>query len=176
MVDKILIDDPILRKKSRNAMKVEVDFKKLVPRMVEAVKAQGTNGFGIAAVQIGILLRVSVYNLDPKEYSQPWTVLFNPEIVETFESCVKLNEGCLSLPGIRFNTKRFDRIVVKNYNPDIGKYELNMCRGIEAQIVQHEVDHMDGILIHDRQYKPSQGRNEPCACGSGKKFKVCCGR
>ena len=143
-------------------------------------------GVGLAAPQIGINKRVVAINV-----VEPF-VLINPKIVEATGE-VNYIEGCLSFPGKEVKTKRYTSIVVEcdNYegqfcftarnpeNPDIYKDD----RLLECVAVQHEIDHLDGVLMFDRK-RPSEtvklekkvGRNEPCPCGSGKKYKKCCGK
>ena len=127
-------------------------------------------------------------------------VLINPKIEEQWDE-IPYYEGCLSYPKQGIHTKRYKNIIIKTEQSDSGWYfsgteTTQEARGsweqdnkkqeqeqrlLEAICVQHEIDHLNGITIHDRENKPepiiskkSVGRNEPCPCGSGKKYKKCC--
>ena len=133
-------------------------------------------GIGISAIQIGIPKKIGIVRLGEKHNID----LINPEIVDKDDKFKFYNEGCLSVPGIRVNTIRYNRITILNgIGENRKKYAL---QGLEAVAVQHEIDHMNGILIMDRKEKPfvrteaKVGRNDLCPCGSGKKYKKCCGR
>ena len=130
------------------------------------------HGIGLSAVQIGINIRCAILRI-PKQDEFIGDVklnLWNPKIVETGKDVLFNLEGCLSLPGKDCVVKRYRDIVVEN--GDGKKYALY---GLGAICAQHEIDHMDGIVISDRKEK-EPGRNEPCLCGSQKKWKKCCGR
>jgi peptide deformylase len=84
-------------------------------------------------------------------------------------------EGCLSLPGVRVDTVRYEQVTAKWFDYDRKEEQRAVFYGFEAQVVQHELDHLDGLLITDRKFSQTKvGRNDPCPCGSGKKFKKCC--
>ncbi len=97
-------------------------------------------------------------------------VLINPEVEDMDDEFVNPNEGCLSFPGKKVSTRRFREITIKNFD---GR---KMFTGLEAIITQHEIDHLNGLTIFDRTTNPfpKTGRNEPCPCKSGKKYKKCC--
>jgi len=83
-------------------------------------------------------------------------------------------EGCLSFPGVFIKTRRSMAIVVK----DDGEFRYGVpMNGFAARALQHEIDHQNGIVMFDREYKEAtQGRNEKCSCKSEKKYKQCCGK
>lgn len=131
-------------------------------------------GFGLTANQIGVNKRVGFIRYADKEYR-----LLNTRIVEKGPMTVVYGEECLSLPGINVNTERYQSITVED--EVLGRIELNSSKdGLLPMIFQHEVDHMDGKTILDRKRRPFRrnspkiGRNHPCPCGSGKKYKKCC--
>lgn len=132
-------------------------------------------GFGLTANQIGINKRVSLIKYAEKTYR-----LLNTRIVEKGAVTVIYNEGCLSIPGKLVHTQRYQNIVIED--DVLGRVELTMSKdGLLPIIFQHEIDHMDGTTILDRKRQPIKregpkvGRNDPCSCGSGKKYKKCCG-
>lgn len=132
-------------------------------------------GFGLVANQIGINKRVAFIRYADKEYR-----LMNTKIVETGLTITIYNEGCLSIPGKTVHTQRYQNIIIED--GILGRMELTMSKnGLLPIIFQHEVDHMNGKTILDRKRQPVKregpkiGRNDPCLCGSGKKYKKCCG-
>ncbi|MCG3177346.1 MAG: Peptide deformylase [Candidatus Omnitrophica bacterium] len=166
----------VLRMTSVDTTLEEVLAIDLPARMEAAMRRAWTPACGIAAIQIGVGLRFAIYYRDwEKKASNAPVFLLNPRIVgrskEVF-SCP--NEGCLSIAGHKHSTWRHAAV---NYTHVVdGQVREDMAFGVEAQIIQHEVDHMDGILVLERLKKPQEpGRNDPCSCGSGKKFKKCCG-
>lgn len=128
-------------------------------------------GVGLAAVQIGIPLRCAIVRIKKQdEFTEEVNLnLWNPKIVDYGKTVVFGMEGCLSLPGKDCVVKRFRDITVEN--GDGKQYALY---GLSAICVQHELDHLEGVIITDRKQK-EPGRNEPCICGSKKKWKKCCG-
>lgn len=130
-------------------------------------------GVGLAAPQIGIRRRVAIIRTKGASMD-----LVNPVVVDKERSIVVRGEGCLSLPGMSVDTWRFDEVFVKcDANP-----AGFVATGLEAVVVQHEIDHLDGILMTDRSTSIRIGRNDPCPCGAktpdGKpmKFKRCHGK
>jgi len=106
-----------------------------------------SNGIGLSAIQLGIPKRVFVIgNPDSPDEVMPF---FNPSIVDVFGDNVKLDEGCLSFPGLFLKISRPDccRVRYANINGDI---ETNQFRGITSRAIQHEYDHLDGILYTKR--------------------------
>lgn len=131
------------------------------------------NGVGLAGIQISIPKRIAIIRPNPKDNTKI-VRLWNPEIVSQ-EGQVIHPEGCLSLPGMSKSVARFQEITVKN-----GDGRTLMFYGFEAIIAQHELDHMNGITIRDKEYRALKvGRNDPCPCGKRTpqgglvKFKKC---
>ena len=154
------------------------------------------DGIGLAANQVGIDAAVAVLNV-----REP-IVLINPKIISK-ENEIDFYEGCLSYPGKGVNTKRYETVEVTSANVEgtmifsgvdtgdktKGSWEQEGktyqvkdrdLRTLEAVCVQHEIDHLNGVRCLDRavdttyRSEKKPGRNEPCHCGSGKKFKKCC--
>ena len=131
-------------------------------------------GYGLAAVQIGIPKKIGFIRYNDKSYR-----LLNTKIVARRGESPLYGEGCLSIPGKVFNTIRSNQITIED--DVLGRFVLDESTdGLLTAVFQHEVDHFEGITIRDRQRKPivrtgpKVGRNDPCPCGSGKKFKKCC--
>ena len=110
---------------------------------MEEFEKSGRGCYGLAANQLGIDASVA-YAKIPKENGEFQEItLINPKIVETEDPIINPNEGCMSFPGKRVTTKRFNSVTIENYN---GKF---MFDGLEAIVVQHEIDHFTGNLIID---------------------------
>ena len=169
MTDTIVTDLNVLQTRSEETCFQEVKDLKLDLRIQTSLRQSWTKGLGLAAIQIGVPLRFAWYQM----HDAAPVYLINPEIVKVERLASFRGEGCLSMPDRWFQTWRFDRV---SYLNDVaGERKLLEATGLEAFLIQHEVDHMDGILCDARVKKPQDpGRNEPCPCGSGKKFKKCC--
>lgn len=133
-------------------------------------------GFGLAAIQIGIPKKVGII-----KYRGEILRLLNTTLEEGIDKGVIYDEGCLSLPGQLVNTERYGIITVND--EFLGKKTYNLAEhGLLPVIIQHEIGHFEGKTIFDYKRKPFRrncpkiGRNDPCPCASGKKFKKCnCG-
>jgi len=182
-----------LRQKSTDVESVK-EAKRIILQLDDAL-TNAPNGMGVAAIQIGIPKKISVFYNSKKEKKY----LINPEVVEKTEEFVFYNEGCLSMPGYFQNTPRHRSIVIKNQVIDGDQfreeqwcfyYDKEESTNYEAITCQHEIDHFNGILLTDYKVlnipiiskEKKIGRNEPCPCGkkdsSGKplKYKKCCGK
>ena len=187
-------DNPVIQKKLRRVTLEEGE--KIATELFE-ILSKRKDGIGLAANQVGIDAAVAVVNV-----REP-IVLINPEIVSR-ETEIPFYEGCLSFPGKGINTKRYETVEVTSDNVDgtmifsgvdtgektKGSWEQEGktyqvkdrdLRTLEAVCVQHEIDHLNGMRILDRAQEltikrttPKIGRNEPCPCGSGRKYKKCC--
>lgn len=135
-------DDPLLRKQSREVTKFDNRLKYLVEDMFETM--YHAEGVGLAAPQVGILKRVIV--IDDREGNK--LEMVNPVIKEMDGEEVQI-EGCLSLPHKQGSVKRATHIVVDYYDKDNNKKTLE-TRDFFARIIQHEIDHLNGILYSDR--------------------------
>lgn len=134
----IIIDKKILRQTSRKTNQVEIDKLGLVKKLQEANKTAWTNGAGLAAIQIGIPLRFAWYRIEDRE-----GVLLNPIIIKEFGKKVA-EEGCLSIPN---KYTKIERAYAIEYLSGGKKKKAN---GFKARLIQHEIDHMNGILNIDK--------------------------
>jgi peptide deformylase len=142
----ITYENPRLRKKSVKVKKVDAEMQRLIDDMVDTMRA--AEGIGLAAPQIGVLLRVVVAEYWDEEAEETHqTVLINPEIAAR-EGEWMAEEGCLSIPGYLGTVPRAERITVKGKNRT-GKDVRFKADGTLAHILQHEIDHLDGILFLD---------------------------
>lgn len=141
--------DPVLRKPAEEIEKDAIDVKSLSEDMFETMYA--ANGVGLAAPQIGKSLRLFIVDATPMEddqYPDFKEVFINPEILEEEGEAWDFEEGCLSIPGIREDVNRLPRIRIRYYDVDWNEHEKEF-EGIAARIIQHEYDHLDGVLFTD---------------------------
>jgi peptide deformylase len=135
--------NPILHAKTKNVKTVTKDVLKLIDDMHETVKA--AKGAGLAAPQVGRTERVCLALLGKK-----MVPLINPKIIMKSEEQSIAEEGCLSLPEVWINVSRCEAIVVSFLTPGGKARELKLV-GWDARVAQHEIDHLDGVLITDRR-------------------------
>jgi len=138
-----LYPDPVLREPAGPVADVDDSVRKLVADMTETMRA--APGVGLAAPQVGVQRRVLVYSLGTEE---PVHALVNPEIVERSGEQLG-DEGCLSIPELIYPVARADRIKVRALD-EHGNAVAIEAEEFEARVIQHEVDHLDGVLFLDR--------------------------
>ena len=184
-------DNPVINKKLKE---VSIDEGLDIAKNLFNVLNERKDGIGLAANQVGIDASVAVVNV-----REP-IILINPKIIEVWDK-IPYYEGCLSYPKKGVQTERYKNIIIKTEqdesnwyfsgeeNPSDGKgswedsqrkKEDAELRLLETVCVQHEIDHLNGIVCMDRQMvttivnKNKINRNDPCHCGSGRKYKKCC--
>jgi peptide deformylase len=149
-------DDPVLREPARELSPEELRstaIQALIDDLIETRRA--ANGAGLAAPQVGEPVRIAVAENDganpryPYKPAIPLTVIVNPVIDEKGGEAELINEGCLSLPGVRAEVSRQMSITIRYLDRD-GNERVERKRGLTAGTFQHEVDHLDGTLITDR--------------------------
>src|ERR687888_2742612 len=136
--------DPALRMRANEVESFDGDLAKLVERLEHLLK--DANGLGLAATQVGVLRRVFVFQPDPEKEPR---ALVNPTLTDESEERVSDDEGCLSLQGVVIPVERHERITLEAKDPDGSEIRLEL-EGLPARVAQHELDHLDGILILDR--------------------------
>ena len=190
IIDCLKKDNPVINKKLR---KVTVDEGLHIAKDLFAILTKRKDGLGLAANQVGIDAAVAVVNV-----REP-LILINPIVKEQWDE-IDYYEGCLSFPGKRVSTKRFRNVIVQTDQEESGWYFSGVesstegkgtwekenvkkdqeLRLLESVCVQHEIDHLNGVSCIDKavdttiRIEKKPGRNEPCFCGSGKKYKKCC--
>ena len=144
---KIVIEpDPILRKKSESLEKVDDKIREFLDDMLETMYA--APGIGLAAVQVGILKRIIVIDISKDKEKKNPLFLINPKIISRSKKTSVYEEGCLSLPGHFAEIERPAECQIKfvDYN---GKEKELTANGLLATCIQHEVDHLNGVLFID---------------------------
>ncbi len=136
--------EKILKQKAAYIETIDDDIQRLIDDMIETMNA--ARGVGLAANQVGVLKRLCV--IDTREEKSPLIVFINPVILEK-EGIEESEEGCLSVPGYLPVIKRAAKVSVKGLNREGKPIEIE-ATGLLARALQHEIDHLDGILIIDR--------------------------
>jgi len=142
--------DPVLRERARPVEAFDDELREEVARMARLM--DDALGVGLAATQLGALRRVLVYRR-PGDPESPLFVLVNPEVEWASEERDHFHEGCLSLPGVWVDVERPARVRVTGRD-EHGEEVRVEAEGPEASVIQHEMDHLDGVLILDRVPKP----------------------
>lgn len=149
--------DPVLRKECKEIDKDYPDLKELIDNMFETM--QGANGIGLAAPQIGLDIRLFCVDITPLAEDEDYEdiaeelksfkkVFINAEILEESGEVWKFNEGCLSIPDVREDVKRRETILIEYYDENFVKHTETFS-DIRARVIQHEYDHIEGILFTD---------------------------
>jgi peptide deformylase len=149
------VGNPLLRERSREVTREELaspDVQQLIDDLIDTMHA--ANGAGIAAPQIGELLRIATIEVNdnpryPYKPRIPLTVVVNPVIEPLDDELFENNEGCLSVPNMRGNVMRSVNVRVRWWDRD-GVEHDEIRRGLTAGTFQHECDHLDGVLFLDR--------------------------
>lgn len=139
--------DPVLRSKARAVDEFGPLVHREVARLSEVMR--DAPGRGLAAPQIGSLRRIAVYQMGDVPGEEPVRVLVNPTIVESSPEREMFVEGCLSIPGIFVGVERSSRVVVQAQDPDGSSFVVE-GEGLHASVLQHEIDHLSGVLLSDR--------------------------
>ena len=140
-----LLGSPVLRQRAEPVSRVDDAVRRFVDDLFETMRA--AKGVGLAANQVGVAQRVAVVDVGDEDPGE--LVLINPRIVETGAELATAEEGCLSIPGIFSEVDRPHSIVLEALDRDGKPYRIALS-GYKARAVQHEIDHLDGILFLDR--------------------------
>jgi peptide deformylase len=147
MVREVLVyPDPVLKQKARPVAKVDDSIRELIKDMAETMYAE--DGVGLAAPQVGVLKRILVIDTSPRQPGQKLLAFINPELVSA-DGRTKYTEGCLSIPGESEEIERFAKVTVRALNEQGETFEVE-AEGLLAIALQHEMDHLDGVLFVDR--------------------------
>lgn len=131
-----------LRQRSLPVKHINADVRSLIEQMKEVMRKN--NGVGLAAIQVGEPMRIITCEIDNKFYS-----FINPEIIKSFPETSIMEEGCLSLPNIYGEVERPKKIILKAVNFNGKKIKMKAF-GLLARVIQHEIDHLDGVLFIDK--------------------------
>lgn len=143
---------PVLRKVAQDIDSTYPDIKQLIEDMFETM--YHSDGVGLAAPQIGLSIRLIVIDASPMEEDDPALkdfkkVFINARIVERFGEKVLFKEGCLSIPNLREEVEREDKVRIQYLDENFNQHD-EIFEGVPARIIQHEYDHLEGIMFTDR--------------------------
>lgn len=141
--------DPVLRNKTSRVERIDSALDRLIEDMVETMRA--ASGVGLAANQVGVPLQLAVIDLslrEDKDQRHPLLVIINPELL-SLEGSVIEEEGCLSVPDYAEKVKRAARVKVRALDRTGTLFELE-AEGLMAKALQHEIDHLNGLLFVDK--------------------------
>ena len=142
----LIAPDPRLKAVSTDVEKVDGEIRKLAEDMADSMYA--ADGIGLAAIQLGTPKRVIVMDLDQKDGKKNWRVFINPKILWASDELATFEEGCLSVPEIWDDVERPARIKAEYLDRD-GNKQLLEADGLLATCLQHEMDHLNGVLFID---------------------------
>jgi len=142
----IILPDPILRQASKPIETVDGDVKKLAADMLETM--YDAPGIGLAAIQIGVPRRMLVLDVSKEGDDKAPLVFINPEVVASSDERSVYEEGCLSIPDYYAEVERPAKITVRHLDAE-GRAQVTEADGLLATCLQHEIDHLNGILFID---------------------------
>jgi peptide deformylase len=157
----VFVGEPILRQKAQKVRHVDKSIEKLIDDMAQTM--HDANGLGLAANQVGVLQRVVVIELPYDEedlQSGKLYALINPEIVQASDELISIEEGCLSIPYYFGAVTRPDAVVVKARDRKWREVKIK-ATGMLARAIQHEIDHLNGVLYIDRMESMDKLRYVP---------------
>lgn len=146
VLDIVTYPAEILAKEATPVAAVDAVVRQLIADMADTMYAK--MGIGLAAVQVGSDSRVVIYDISEERENRDYHVVINPEIVETQGTYLSEKEGCLSVPEFRTDVKRHGEIRVEGLDADGSPIAIE-ARDLEAAVLQHEIDHLNGTLILD---------------------------
>lgn len=141
------LGDGVLRTPAKRISKVDESVRDLARDMLRSMYS--AKGIGLAAPQVGVAKQLLVIDLDLEEASTPPLVLINPEITAAGASCNTYEEGCLSIPGVYLQVVR-PSVVDVSFRDELGRPRRLKADGLLARCIQHEMDHLRGVLFVDR--------------------------
>jgi len=139
----ITLGNELLRQRAEKIDKIDDEITNAAKQMLEIIKLE--KGVGIAGPQIGLMKRIFVTHTEGDEER----IFINPSILETSQETVKFEEGCLSVPGFYADVVRSESVKIQAWN-EKGKPFTLEANGLLARVIQHEYDHLEGILFLDR--------------------------
>ena len=137
---------PLLKKRCEKVDRIDGEVKKLIRDMTETMYQ--ANGIGLAACQVGVSRRVIVVDVSPIDPEKEFFAMVNPEVISE-EGEIEHEEGCLSVPDCLEKLKRKEKVLIRGFSPAGKEIEIS-AEGILAIAIQHEIDHINGVLILDR--------------------------
>ena len=141
------LGDRVLRQPAKRISKVNDEIRQIIIEMLQTMYSN--DGIGLAAPQVGINKQLLVIDVELKDESKSPLVMINPEVKSSGGDLVNGEEGCLSIPEVFLDVVRPDRIEV-SYRDEDGRPKSLTAEGLLARVIQHEMDHLNGVLFVDR--------------------------
>ncbi len=141
------LGDRILRQPAKRVAKVDASMRQLAKEMLQTMYS--SSGIGLAAPQVAVNKQLIVIDCEPDKPENPPLVLINPKIIRYSSTLCKGEEGCLSIPGVYLDVIRPEAIEV-SYKDEYGKPQTLQAADLMARVIQHEMDHLNGIVFVDR--------------------------
>lgn len=141
------LGDRVLRQSSKRIAKVDQSIRQLVREMLQTMYSE--NGIGLAAPQVGVNKQLIVIDCQPEEPATQPLVLINPEILGYGQKLCRIQEGCLSIPGVFLDVIRPETVLVA-FKDENGRPQKMQASGLLSRCIQHEMDHLHGVMFVDR--------------------------
>lgn len=141
------LGDRGLRQPAKRVAKVDHELRDLVRKMLQTMYSE--DGIGLAAPQVGVNKQLLVVDIDPEDATTPPLVLINPKILSCSDQLAKGQEGCLSIPGVYLDVVRPAAIEV-SFKDETGRPRKLKVDELVARVIQHEMDHLNGVMFVDR--------------------------
>ncbi|MBE9185849.1 peptide deformylase [Microcoleus sp. LEGE 07076] len=141
------LGDRVLRQSAKRVSSVDTEIRQLVREMLQTMYS--ADGIGLAAPQVGVHKQVIVIDCEPDNPAAPPLVMINPTIKSSSSQLCILQEGCLSIPGVYLEVKRPEVIEV-SYRDEFGRPQTLKAQDLLSKVIQHEIDHLKGVLFVDR--------------------------
>ncbi|MBD2079232.1 peptide deformylase [Leptolyngbya sp. FACHB-17] len=139
--------DRVLRQPAKRVAKVDDEVREIVRQMLQTMYSE--DGIGLAAPQVGIHKQIIVVDIEPDKPEVPPLVLINPVIKKSGTTTCSGQEGCLSIPGVYLDVERPEEIEV-SFKDETGRMRTLAADGLLSRCIQHEIDHLNGVLFVDR--------------------------
>lgn len=141
------LGDRVLRQPAKRVAKVDAEIKQIIREMLQTMYS--SDGIGLAAPQVAVQKQIIVVDIQPDEAAAPPLILINPTITKSSRDLSVTQEGCLSIPGVYLDVKRPTAIEV-SYKDEFGRPQRLAATELLACCIQHEIDHLNGVLFVDR--------------------------
>ena len=141
------LGEEVLRNPAKRIVKVDSSIRELAKNML--ITMYSAKGIGLAAPQVGVHKRILVIDIHMEDPDSPPHVFINPEIISSSATLDTYEEGCLSIPGVYLNVVRPSSIKL-SYRDEMGRHKKMNADGLMARCIQHEIEHLNGVLFVDR--------------------------
>jgi peptide deformylase len=145
------LGDRVLRQPSKRISQVNQEVRDLIRQMLQTMYS--ADGIGLAAPQVGVNKQLIIVDIHPEEAANPPLILMNPVIREFGDDVELGQEGCLSIPGVYLDVKRPEMIEL-SYKDEQGRPQTLFASGLLSRAIQHEIDHLKGVMFVDRVENP----------------------